>query len=86
MRDARKHLGWSVLCLASVWLTANAADAATLGTGQGWQASWETVTSGGLALSVNATGGASKAWFKGPYPAAGLPLVITLFQEESSNP
>ena len=57
MRDGRKHPGWSAVCLVAAWLTTNAADAATLGPGKGWQAPWESVTSGGLTLSVNATGG-----------------------------
>ncbi len=59
MRDGKKRLWWSVGCFMAVCLEAAAVDAATLGSGTGWQAPWETVTSGDLTLSVNATGGAA---------------------------
>ena len=77
MRDGRNRLWWSAVCLVSAWLTTDAADAATLGSGKGWQAPWETVTSGGLTLSVNATGGASLKTADGL--ALGLPDIWFIF-------
>jgi hypothetical protein len=59
MRDREKHWWWSVVCIVAACLSADAADAAMLGSGNGWLAPWESVTSGNLTLSVNATGGAS---------------------------
>ena len=58
MRDNQKHWRHTAACVLAVCLLVAGADAATLGSGKGWQAPWETVTSGGLTLSVNATGGA----------------------------
>jgi hypothetical protein len=59
MRGCKKHRWWSVVCIMAAFLEADAAGAATLGSGKGWQAPWEAVTAGSLTLSVNATGGAS---------------------------
>ena len=78
MCDDRKHLGWSAVCLVSAWLTTNAAAAATLGSGGGWQSPWESVTSGGLTLSVNATGGATLKTADGL--TLGLPEIWFIFR------
>ena len=77
MRDNQKHWRHTAACVFAVCLLVAGADAATLGSGKGWQAPWETVTSGGLTLSVNATGGASLKTADGL--ALGLPDIWFIF-------